>query len=249
MKTSPACLGLAVALGSRLVVAQPNDDLSAGGLAPPPAIDPEPEVVVPTETERDLSRAEEEDSGRGLSFFWVDAEAGYEFLGLRTFRDGGLVDGALVKSTQHGPVFGAALGARLIAFTVGARFRYAHFQESSRWSLNLEGGYRLPLGRLEPYFTLGGGYTSLNAFEIERSFVALKRDLRVHGFNLRGSAGVDYFFGSALSLGANLSGDLLFLTRPAVEVSAGEASLSRYLEDGSSIGASTDLTIVVGLHF
>lgn len=251
MKISVAWFGLAAGLASNVVFAQaPGEDPSAGGLAPPPAIDPEPEVLPPTPTERDLKTAELEDSGRGLSFVWVNAEAGYELLGLRTFHDGGLVDGALVKSTQHGPVFGGAIGARLVSLSLGARFRFAHFADCSLWSLNLEGGYHIPLGRLEPYFTFGGGYTSIGAFESGRAPAELTGDLAVHGFNLRGAAGLDYFFGSALSVGANLSGDLLFLTRSSVQgLAPGDAALAFYAEDGSSIGGALALTAVVGLHF
>lgn len=249
MKASVAC-GFAIALGSRVAFAQAPEDPSAGGLAPPPAIQPEPEAPPPTPTERDLNAAEREDSGRGLSFLWVDAEAGYELLGLRTFHDGGLVDGALVPSTQHGPVFGGALGARLIALTLGARFRFARFAESSLWSLLLEAGYHVPLGSLEPYVTLGGGYVSLGGFEVGSELRPFAGDLSVRGFDLRGSAGVDYYFGSSLSVGANLSGDLLFLSRPRLKgVPSSDPALAEYAEDGSSVGGATALTLLVGLHF
>ena len=75
--------------------------------------------------------------------------------------------------------------------------------------------------------------------------------ISVRGFGLRGSAGLDYFVGESVSVGANLSGDLLFLSRPAVDgvQSSAAAPAQVYAEDGSSIGGATALMAVIGLHF
>jgi hypothetical protein len=244
---------LALTVGARAAAAQENQDLSSGGLAPPPSIEPSPPTTEPTATEQKLERADREDAGRGLSFFWVNGEVGYELLGLRTFSDSDLVDGEIVDSTQNGLTFGGGLGVRLIFITIGARFRLATFEKSTLWTLNAEGGFRIPIGRLEPYFTFGGGYVSHGSFDTGRAFEQAggsSSDLAIHGFNLRGSAGLDYFVGRSLSVGANLSGDLLFLSRSRVSgLDASATDLSVYGKDGSSIGGATALTAVVGLHF
>jgi hypothetical protein len=253
MKADVGSLVLALTLGSRAAVAQENQDLSSGGLAPPPSLSTEPTTTEPTVTEQQLERADREDAGRGLSFCWVNGEVGYELLGLHTFHDGDLVDGEIVDSSQNGLAFGGALGVRLIFITIGARFRLATFEKSTLWTLNAEGGFRIPIGRLEPYFTFGGGYVSLGSFDTGRAFDdagGSSSDLSIHGFNLRGSAGLDYFVGRSLSLGANLSGDLLFLSRGRVSgLDANATDLAVYAEDGSSVGGATALMAVVGLHF
>lgn len=253
MKVLAASLVVVSVLSSGAVLAQEDPGLSSGGLAPPPAIEPEPAQAPPSATERQLERADREDAGRGLSFVFVNADVGYELLGLQTFSGDGIVDGAAVETTHDGLAFGGAIGVRLIAFTIGARFRLATFDRAQLWTLHAEGGFRIPIGRLEPYFTFGGGYASLGSFEtgnvLAESGVSAS-DISVRGFGLRGSAGLDYYVGSSVSVGVNLSGDLLFLSRPAVRVAAPSGGAAAvYAEDGSSIGGATALMAVVGLHF
>jgi hypothetical protein len=233
--------------------------MSAGGLAPPKAIEAAPVEAPPTATEQELARADREDSGRGLQFVWLNAEAGLEHLGLHTFHENKLVDAGAVKATQTGPVFGAGAGVRLIFLTAGARFRFASFSAFQLWTLNAEVGMRIPLGALEPYFTFGGGYASLGAFDGSSALSEAgidKAGLSAHGFDLRGGAGFDYYLGKTLSVGANLSGDLLFLSRAKLASTEAPAPGSQaervaavYAEKGTGIGGALALTGVIGLHF
>lgn len=254
MRLALAFLAGSLAFAPQLAAAQNNPDLNAGGLAPPPAIEGEGPPPAASTTEQDLERAEREDAGRGLTFIWVNGEVGYEVLGLQTFHSNDLVDSEVVESTQNGLVFGAGLGVRLIVFTIGGRFRLANFDQWQLWTLNAEAGFRIPLGALEPYFTFGGGYASLGSFDTGSFGGALGESdgPDVSGFNLRGGVGLDYFVGSTLSVGANLSGDLLFLSRPRVSgFTAGtdDDGTAIYASDGSSIGGGATLMAVVGLHF
>lgn len=264
MRFTPCSLApaFAVALASISALAQPAPGLSSGGLAPPPAVESAPVEAAPSATEQELARADREDSGRGLEFVWLNAEAGVEHLGLQTFHANQLVDADLVESTQTGAVFGAGAGVRLIFLTAGARFRLASFSAWQLWTLNAEFGLRIPLGALEPYFTFGGGYASLGSFDsgslgttLSEAGIA-KSDLSARGFNLRGGAGFDYYLGHTLSIGANLSGDLLFLSRSKVTTSTTPAPGSQaqrlaavYAQDGTSIGGALALTALLGLHF
>ena len=208
-------------------LAQNDTDLSAGGLAPPEAIESESDRAArEQQTEADLTKAEKEDSGRGLEFFWLNGEIGAMHLGLQTFSGDNLADADLLDP-QTGLTYGGGLGFRLVYVTLGARFRMANLPDWQMWTLNAEGGLRIPLGSLEPYFTLGGGYASLAATDAD--------DVNVSGLDIRGGFGLDIYLTEMFSLGGNLSGDVLFLSR-----SEG---------DGSSIGASGALTLVVGLHF
>ena len=264
MRITPRSLAPALALvfASGHLLAQQAPGLSAGGLAPPPAVESAPVEAPPTATEQELARADREDSGRGLEFVWLNAEAGVQHLGLPTFHAHQLLDADLIKSTQTGALFGAGAGVRLIFLTAGARFRLASFSAWQLWTLNAEFGLRIPLGAFEPYFTFGGGYASLGAFDSGSLGTTLteagvgKGDLSARGFNLRGGAGFDYYLGHTLSIGANLAGDVLFLSRSKVTPSAtptpgspAERAAAVYAQDGSSIGGGLSLTALIGLHF
>ncbi len=232
--------------------------MSSGGLAPPSGSGSNPGSVY---TEQELERAEREDSGRGLEFFYINAEIGAEHLGLQTFKANNLVDAGVVKTSQTGLAMGAGLGLRVVFLTVGPRFRIASFEEWQLWTLNAELGIRIPLGSIEPYFTLGGGYASVGSFDSGNLGGNLNNDdVDITGFNVRGGFGLDIYLSSVFSIGANLTGEMLFLTRPGVDPSklnttgtgtggAAEASAEIYGADGSSIGAGTTLTAVLGLHF
>jgi hypothetical protein len=240
----------APAIAQQPAPAQSN--LESGGLRPPEAVEdappPAPEAGAES-PEKDLEKADKEDSGRGLEWVWLNAEIGSEHLGLQTFKGDKLVDSSLVKTTQTGLVYGAGAGVRILVFTVGARFRLATFSDWQLWTLGLEGGFHIPLGRLEPYFTVGAGYASLGSFS---STAPASSQADVKGFNARVGAGLDYYLSNTFSLGANLTGDVLFLSRSKVAAAATSTSGNEaavYAKDGSSIGAGATLTAVVGLHF
>jgi len=237
--------------------AQPG--LESGGLTPPSGpVQTEP-MVPPTPTEQELAHADREDSGRGLEFFWLNGEIGFEHLGLQTFKANDLIDAGVVDTTHTGLAFGGGLGVRLVFITLGARFRLASFDIGQLWTLNAELGLRIPLGDLEPYFTFGGGYASLGSFggdNIGSNFNDAGVEIR--GYNIRGGFGMDYYLSDAFSIGANLTGELLGLTRPGVDPAKLSGSTSSdpnqlksevYGASGSSLGAAVTGTAVVGLHF
>ena len=110
-----------------------GSNLSAGGLAPPPAVESQGDkpAQTPDQTQADLERSDREDSGRGLAFVWLNGEVGVAHYGLQTFEGSELVD-ASVPSKQTGLVLGAGLGLRLVFLSAGVRFRYAAFSD---WKL------------------------------------------------------------------------------------------------------------------
>ena len=229
-----------------------GSNLQAGGLKPPEAVQSDAGSNAASQTEQQLDRADKEDSGRGLEFVALNVDVGPEVLGLHTLKADNLVDGKYLDSKGTGLAVGGGLGVRLLAFTVGARFRYANFSDWALWTLGAEAGLHLPLGRLEPYFTLGAGYASLGSFSKSSSGFAPNR---AHGLDLRGSAGLDYYLSNTFSVGANLSGDVLFLGRKGggaqtltTDPNADRTSVS-YAADGSGIGLGGTLSAVLGLHF
>jgi hypothetical protein len=239
--------------------APPPSNLQSGGLAPPDSMgqDPLAPTAPPSATEQELQRADREDAGRGLEFVWLNAEVGAMHLGLQTFKANDLVDADAVASTQTGPLFGAGLGVRLVFVTLGARFRLGSFADWQLWTLNGELGLRIPLGVIEPYFTLGGGYASIGSFDSDNLGADLNdAGVDITGFDVRGGFGLDVYLSDLFSIGANLTGEVLVLTRPGVDPSKLNASGSGssaeaevYAADGSSVGFGGTLTAVAGLHF
>jgi hypothetical protein len=168
---------------------------------------------------------------------WLAGEAGIGHFGLGALSEGEL---ALARADgQTGLVVGAGAGIRIIYFTVGARFRYAPLPDVNLWTLGAEGGLHVPLGSLEPYFTVGLGYVNVKAAEGE---------FDAQGFDGRLGAGVDYYLTNMFSVGANLTGDILVLSGPKLPAFAADGS-PEPSENGSSIGAGVTLTAVMGLHF
>lgn len=216
--------------------------LEAGGLRPPGELQEEEEA--PSVVEQDLARGDEQDSGRGLQFVWLNGDIGYQYVDLTALSDKNLVPG--LDTTNGGLMFGGAAGVRLLYFTFGARFRYGTFEHWNLWSLLGEAGFRIPFGNFEPYVNVGAGYVSLASFDSERVRVATGTDsLQVRGVDVRLAGGFDYHFSDSFSLGPQISADLLILSRPAI---AG-ATTPIYTESGSSLGLSLQGTLVVGLHF
>jgi hypothetical protein len=236
--------------------------LQAGGLAPPGvgssastnSYDPNA-----ASTEQTLREADTKDSGRGLEFVWLNAEVGYQVVGLETFSKNNLVNAGFTKTRQQGLVVGAGAGVRLIFLTLGGRFRLGNFDAWQLWTANLEAGIHLPIGRVEPYFTLGGGYASIGAFDASKTTVDLKgAGVNIHGWNGRAGFGLDVYVTNVVTIGANVTGDALFLKRvktdnpPQVPGATADeqAKINQlYRSDGTSIGASMTATAVVGLHF
>ena len=241
--------------------AQPaGDGFQSGGLAPPTAMnnDPnQPQQGYQTETERQLEEAEEEDSGRGLEWVYFNVEGGFEYLGLETFSSDGLTYAESVSSTASGPMIGAGAGIRLIFITLGARARVGMFDQWNIVTLNAEAGIHIPIGALEPYFTFGGGYATLGSLDSGN----WGGDASIRGWNVRGGFGLDYYVTPAFSVGGNLTGEALFLTRPGVDLSdeaKGSGGQDPQLDaasqqvaeaDGSSVGAAVTGSLLLGLHF
>jgi hypothetical protein len=254
MKSLPLLVALTSLLSTGLAWGQAAEppaapsNLESGGLRPPDAVDntpPAPPAGEEASPEKELEKADQEDSGRGLEWVWLNAEIGGQHLGLQTFKADSLVDSKLVKTSQTGLVYGAGVGVRLLVFTAGVRFRLANFSDWQLWTLNAEGGLRVPLGSLEPYFTVSAGYASIGSFSTGSP---ASSDASIKGFNARLGAGLDYYVSNTFSVGANLTGDVLFLSRSAQASASGDEA-AVYGKDGSGIGAGATLTAVAGLHF
>jgi hypothetical protein len=219
--------------------------LQAGGLTPPPTT-----PAGQQETLHELQRAEREDSGRGLEFVWLNAEAGYEFITLQGLKSGDLLDSEIVADDGSAFTFGVGAGVRLIFLTLGARFRLARLSDWNLWTLNAEVGLHIPFGTLEPYVVLGGGYARLGGVEDPDARLGFDpSEIGASGFDIRLGGGLDWYLNPLLSLGAQGNVELLALSRSGASQAAATPSAGVYAEDGDGIGLGVTLTGVVGVHF
>ena len=265
-RLAPAAVAVALAVSARAQEAVPSPEaeqtpaaappsqLEAGGLRPPEAVDTpssQPESTEDQGVVRDLEQADEEDTGRGLEFAWLNGEVGYEVVGLHALSGDSLVDGELLAATQNGLVYGGGVGVRLFVVHLGARFRYGSFQDWALWTLDAEAALRVPLGQFEVYGALAAGYVSIGGFKTEVETAALDvGELKASGLNARLAGGLDYYLSNTFSIGANLAGELLILSRPAVSVADMPSDAEAvYASDGSSLGAAFTSMLVLGLHF
>jgi hypothetical protein len=228
--------------------------MQSGGLAPPPpgsgppptAPGYQPYPPYPNATQRQLEDAEHSDSGRGLEFVYFSVGGGGQFVSLEALGEGGESSLGGSKS-DFGPYFSASAGLRLLFLTVGPSFRFAHFSDWDLWTLNLDVGWHIPLGNLEPYAMLSGGFAKLPFREFRSETappgVAFPTPPSATGFDVRLGGGVDYYVSNVLSLGATLQADLLVLSRSAF--TAGTVNV----DEASGVGLAVTGGALVGLHF
>lgn len=221
-----------------------EDELTAGGLVVPSKLSDQGDRR--SAIERDLDEADEKDAGRGLSFAWLAGNVGYGFFGLNTLGAGGLL-GPDERGSARGPLVSVGAGVRLLYFTTGARFRYGFLSNYNLLTLLLEVGVRIPLGALEPYVAVGGGYAAARGIQLQR----FSESLAAHGGAIRLAGGVDYFFSETFSVGAELSGEALFLRRAAQDASESCSANNDcpYLQRARATGAGVSMAMSFGFHF
>jgi len=210
--------------------ASPTSSAAAPGALVRPAAAPRPD--------EELERAKKSDSGRGLSWFWLEAEGGYEHIDLTTFDGGSSFTGGSISESADGGAVSAGIGAQLVFLTLGARARFGFFDEYRLGRIGGELGLRLPLGRLEPRFDLGAGYAALGTFD-----GVAPDDFAVGGAYARAGAGLDFFPVELMSIGAHATFDVLALTRAA------SANVVALATEESSVGSTFAIQLAAGLHF
>lgn len=238
----------------------PYGSMQAGGLAPPPPL-PAGAANGGGKTEEQLDQAKKRDAGRGLEWAWLNVEGGFSHVGLRPFnpREENFTAG-FVDATANGGEVGAGLGARLLFFTVGARGRISFSSAYRIYSVGPEAGLHIPIGKLDPHLDLGGGYVTFA--NIHDARIGGDSPLAIHGYYLRIGGGLDYYLSPVFSLGLNVSGDLLGLTRAELSAAdlaalkarpelsaADQAAADRLATSAFSLGAALAVTGLVGLHF
>ncbi len=230
----------------------PPPPMQSGGLAPPPPGSGPPPAApayptypaYPNTTQRQLEDAEHSDSGRGLEFVYFNVGGGAEFISLDALGGGDSFFTAGEGNTSaFGPYFSASGGLRLLFLTVGPSFRFARFSNWDLWTLNLDLGWHIPLGNLEPYAMLGGGFAKLG-YHDDRAGAGVPSPSTT-GFDIRLGGGVDYYVSSAFSVGGTLQVDLVRLSRGAVSAADGTLLVG----EGAGTGLAVTGGALLGLHF
>jgi hypothetical protein len=212
----------------------------------------------PSEVDQGLDESKEEDSGRGLSWFWIEVQGGFEHIGLQTFNvDEQDFSVGLVETESSGGAIDAGIGAQIVFLTIGARARLGFFEDWQVGRIGGEIGFRIPISFIEPRFDLGAGYAALGNFN-----GVVPEDISINGFYVRAGAGVDFYPVEILSLGAHATFDFMGLTRPGLDPAEieriqenpdvgdlPEAQEQALAIDGSGYGASFAILGSVGLHF
>lgn len=246
-----------------------DPSMQAGGLTPPPPLDPKQtqEAQPSDETEAHLDKSKEKDAGRGLSFVWLNAEAGFETVNLQTFNiDEQNFTAGFVDQSANGLMVGAGVGAQLLFITVGARGRLGLLNNWQFFTVGGEVGFHIPIGRLEPRFSIGAGYAAVGSFDQVVSGV--DPDISIRGFYARAGGGMDFFVTKIFSIGATVSWEFTALTRPGLDPTkladlkndianiqnvdirqAQEKQADLLAFEGSGYGSAFAVTGVLGLHF
>ncbi len=210
------------------------------------------------DTEKALDASEKKDTGRGLTWFWIEAEGGFQHVGLETFEvDQSNLTAGLVPTEASGGYVGLGLGARLLFLTIGPRGRVGFFENWQLYSVGGELGFRFQVGIVEPHFELGGGYAALGS--LTDALGGVPDASRVDGGYGRVSGGLDFLVGSVLTLGLGASWEFMALTRPGIGLDAinrqpeaeslDDAEKQALAAEGSGFGSAITISAKVGLQF
>jgi hypothetical protein len=210
------------------------------------------------------STDESQDSGLGLEWVYLNADAGFGYTNLASFSSSSL---GLQNTAGTGFAWGVGAGARLLFLSAGVRLRNELLDNpGSLWTLDLEAAFHMRVWRIDPYLGVRGGYDWLGSFSTNAVTTATgmsQPNVDVHGFDVGPMLGLDIYFSSLVSVGAEASAQFLFLQRPPVPLPAqfqgpqGQMLLQMlppqeqqlYAQSGSSVGFGAVGTVHLGIHF
>jgi hypothetical protein len=205
---------------------------------------------------------------KAVEWFFIKPGFGYQRVWLRTFmaEDSERLTAHVIPEDLSGPAPSLTVGTKLWFVAFGVTGRVARLSGAAPerettdldlWSVDGEVAFRAPLGPLEPYVLLGGGYSTFGG--MGDVVEGLGEGLDMNGANIRGGLGFDYYLTRELSLRFEGASDLLFLARPGVaardlaepkEVGTLNEAEERLLEaDGSSAGIAFGVGAGLGVHF
>lgn len=216
----------------------------------PPSTGPAPEVstTAPPPEDAKLGSEEKKDSKRGLEWVYLNADAGFSYISMDSLSNSNL---GVTNSSSAGPTFGVAAGIRLFILTLGARANLNALSSFNLWQMDAELGIHIPIGHWEPYFGLHGGYCFVGSLN---DGLSASPNLSVTGGDAGAQIGLDYYFNHFVSLGIDVSGNALFLSRPATTLPASVSSQltpsqqAVYQQSGDSVGLGVAPSLRLGFH-
>jgi len=239
-------------------------------LEPPPPMQQQPqppppgyENAPPNSAPATINDQESEDSGLGLEWVYLNADAGYGYANLESFSTTTL---GMQKTASGGPAVGVGAGVRLLFLTLGLRARDLILDMGNLWEVGAEAAFHIRVWHIDPYFGVRGGYNFVGSLDTSTVGAAVGNTsgLSVHGFNVGPMAGIDLYLSHNFSIGADVDAQFLFISRPPVPVPGG-LSVSQavanapaqyraqaqmlYGSSGSSAGIQVTPTIHLGVHF
>lgn len=207
----------------------PSSGQPGSPTAPPP----------PGSTAAHLQKSTEEDTGVGLHFVYIQPEIGVGFASL----GGALPDVAKDYRSGVGASIGLGAGLEFIAFQLGGRLRYLPTSHFDLWSAGGEIAYQPGSGRFWPRIGLGVGWAWTKGFD-QKMCGTFCGAVEAKGLDVGLRGGFQYYVSSHVEIGADVTLDALFLTRPATL--AGDAA---YQKEGSGTGFSAALLAHAGFHY
>lgn len=196
--------------------------------------------------DRQQSRAEPKEAETptppaARSIVYAQAGVGASYVDLATLNSNDL---AIARAGGAGLVTDLHLGVRLVVFTLGPRLRYHAVSSFDLWQLDGELAFHVPTGDWDGYVGFHGGYSfvgELDPSALDRVASSVPaRDVRVTGADAGMQLGLDRYFSRFFSVGADFSGALLVMRRPAIATS----SDPQFGRGGGAVG----YTIGGGLH-
>ena len=108
---------------------------------------------------------ESEDSGLGLEWVYITADAGFTYIDFASLSESSL---GLAETSGSGFTWGAGAGVRLFFFSAGARVRETLLSDpGSLWTIDLEAAMHMRIWRIDPYFGLRGGLRVRRVVQLE----------------------------------------------------------------------------------
>ena len=207
-------------------------------------------VATPSEGQATVREAasttEHPKDAKGPDVLFLETETGAAYVGLQTLHVKRDVVPTSTRSEDVGGIFGVMGGVKLLFLSIGPHARFGRFQDWDLWTVDLDVGFHAPLGAVEPFLRLGGGYARLSrAFDKVRNGGSLHSD----GYNLSLALGADYFVTNYLTIGGRVSGELIGLHRAGVDLDAQDGLVNDYLKyDGAALGLAVTGALALGLH-
>jgi len=203
-----------------------GDPLSAAPATPPPGT---------TTTEEEKKK----DSKRGLEWVYLNADAGFSYINMASLSASSL---SVQNVSSQGGTFGIAAGIRLFILSLGVRANLNTLSSFNLWQLDAELGFHIPLGHWEPYIGFHGGYCFVGSFE---DGVSNSPNITINGGDAGLQIGLDYYFNHFVSLGLDVSGNVLFLSGTSQLPAAVTSAVP---QSGDSIGIGIAPTLRLGFH-